>query len=188
MKRLIVPKLETNTFEPHQPTAIERAWLAGMFDGEGCLCVRKQTTAKRRRFYPILTVHSTDLDIVQKFGRFTGFGRVHGPYWSKYSTKPLWRWSANGWRSLREMWGLIGEHLSKRRTATFVVALDQDPDLTASQSCSAPSRGGYFRHRSHGEDPCSACRRAHAAYQASYRDQKDPRRARQRAAVPKDIS
>jgi len=162
--------------EQYQPSDVERAWLAGMYEGEGSLVAVKRP--QRRSIYPSLSVYSTDLDVVQKFGRLVGFGKIHGPYWQRLATKPIWRWNANGWCSIRTFLLLVGEHLCMRRRNRFDEVLSQDPDLTMSQTCGSDSQRGYMQHIRAGESPCRGCRRAHAAHMIEYRDRKNPNRTK----------
>lgn len=159
----------------HQPSDVERAWLAGLFEGEGCVSLSRSKHVlkdgrRSQSVYPVVVMASTDLDIIKKFKRLAGFGRVHGPYWLKLSTKPQWVWRGSGWHCVRALWQLIGKHLGKRRKGRFREVLAHEPNKRpSSPACASPSYASYRRHIRQHTTPCSACRQANAKAQRRHR-------------------
>lgn len=83
---------------------LDVAWAAGLFEGEGSVSV-VPNTARSRRIYMRLDMHSTDDDVLKRFGAVVGVGRVRGPYLTngknhKPHHKPYWTWSITGRRAL----------------------------------------------------------------------------------------
>ena len=87
------------------PTKTEIAYLAGLFDGEGCIQIKKQWEAKKRagkpRRYKVwrisMEISMTDKDIIEWVHKTVGVGTVlinvknkspsSKPHW-----KTQWRW------------------------------------------------------------------------------------------------
>lgn len=68
------------------------AWLAGLFEGEGCISLRDYISDAEPRFN--LIIKMTDEDVIRRAHGVAGIGCVGGPYMEKAGTKPCWRWSA----------------------------------------------------------------------------------------------
>lgn len=70
----------------------DRAWLAGLVEGEGCFtCNRKSKSNLRYADCPAFAMAMTDLDIVQRAQAVTGLGLIKGPY-TKGRSKPIYYW------------------------------------------------------------------------------------------------
>jgi hypothetical protein len=66
---------------------MDDAWLAGLYEGEGCLCRRSDGYGYE------LVIAMTDEDVVRRVLRVAGHGtvtRIASP--SRKGWKPLWRW------------------------------------------------------------------------------------------------
>lgn len=79
----------------------ERAFLAGIIEGEGTIYVRKQKTGGHEYRYPTVRVAMTDPDVLETCLSMAGLGRINGPYENtKYKdgiqTKPIYQWSVHG--------------------------------------------------------------------------------------------
>jgi len=163
----------------YQPNELESAWLAGLFEGEGCIALGKskyklKDGAASQSVYPVVVMASTDKDVIDKFHKLVGFGRLYGPYWLKLSTKPQWIWRGSGWQATRALWGTIGGHLGTRRAARFQEVLAKEPVLPmAAIDCSSPSRRSYVKHLESKTLPCKACREANTKYHRKYRKKND---------------
>lgn len=67
------------------PSALDRAWAAGLFEGEGSFGIRRNGTV-------LLTLASTDKDIVDRFRATIGTGRISSqPPGKNGRRKRLWR-------------------------------------------------------------------------------------------------
>src|SRR5467141_1685264 len=68
------------------------ARLAGLFEGEGCICISRPKNTNLLR--TSLSLKLTDEDVVLEFYRIVNIGTVSGPHFYKTSlgNKPVWRW------------------------------------------------------------------------------------------------
>lgn len=75
----------------------DRAWAAGLFEGEGCIHAKKggkRQDGSRPPHRPCLEIKLTDEDVLRRFHGIVGTGYINGPYWATKSTKPYWTWAA----------------------------------------------------------------------------------------------
>jgi hypothetical protein len=85
--------------------AVEIAWLAGIFEGEGSVGISWPTRTNRP--YVQARIGMTDLDVLEHVQRVAG-GRLKGPY-TRNRRKPMYtgtstagtRWSASATSSTR---------------------------------------------------------------------------------------
>jgi hypothetical protein len=75
------------------PTELDKAWAAGLFDGEGCVCaLRSNNRSKGRENYALhVTVGMTHLDTLQRLQRLWG-----GQLYTKVvrgNRRPAWNWT-----------------------------------------------------------------------------------------------
>lgn len=61
------------------------AWVAGLFEGEGCIAHTKKTGQWQ------LVVQTTDQDVARRLHEWTNVGTVRGPI--DRGHKPFWIWS-----------------------------------------------------------------------------------------------
>jgi hypothetical protein len=86
---------------------VEIAWAAGLFEGEGCICVSGST--------PVMTIAMADEDVVRRFAEIAG-GPVYGPYEpSGLGKKPRWVWRITGWRWCLNVAFTLDPYLGERR-------------------------------------------------------------------------
>lgn len=95
------------------------AWLAGVFEGEGCI-------AFTGKYSVDLSINMTDEDVVRRCHEFAQVGQVVGPYRVDVpGQKPIWGWhvtrSADVRHILLALWPWMGE----RRLARIELALDR---------------------------------------------------------------
>lgn len=127
---------------PEELTA-ESAWMAGLFEGEGYITVRKDTKAPRI----LLGMSMTDEDVIRKFAALAEVGTVRGPYKQRgLGTKPTYRWTittANGSEMvLNRIWlGLCSRRRAKAIEAMTMVRGGQ-MDLPSLLPTPAAARSG----------------------------------------------
>ena len=92
------------------------AWMAGMYEGEGCL---EKTSARSYR----LNISSTDLDVIEKIQDFAG-GYVHPKKVYKDHYKPQWRWRLGDKESVKNLLTGMLPFLGNRRAYDALNALD----------------------------------------------------------------
>jgi hypothetical protein len=96
------------------------AWAAGLFEGEGCFYLQTQATG---RVHPRAALASTDIDILQRFQKIMGFGKIY-PKNSGPGNKPIWMWAANQIRhtfaTISALFPLLGERRRAQAVKTFM--------------------------------------------------------------------
>ncbi len=79
------------------PTELEKAWFAGMLDGEGEIAIRKRSQYRHKvtkaGFYLIIRVTNTHLPAIQKIKEMWGMGTLHlRKDRQEKGYKPIWYW------------------------------------------------------------------------------------------------
>lgn len=102
------------------PSAEERAWLAGIFEGEGCF-TGKFGNGRHKGRSVRAQVKMSDRDTIEKFQRLIGIGNVKGPYLDgKGISKPMWAWTANSFEVFQQticyLWPWLGERRKAKAT------------------------------------------------------------------------
>lgn len=157
MKKVQRPENPRTMVTMSNLTPEQIGWIAGIFEGEGCIHYTKARNA------PTMTMQMTDRDVLQRFHALVG-GTLYGKPCREGTeeTKAVWRWNAYGWPSTKRFFGKVGHLLGKRRSAKFRETLSREPKWTPRpESCGSdpnvPSAAGYMRHRKKGEVACSTC-------------------------------
>ena len=94
-------------------TEAEVGWLAGLFEGEGCISMDKLGKARAQ-------LCSTDRDVIEKFARIVRVGCIH-PQARKESRelpqrRPIWTWGVYEQGAVRYFIELLLPHLGERRS------------------------------------------------------------------------
>ena len=92
------------------------SWLAGMYEGEGCI---EQTSTYGFR----LIIVSTDLDVLQKIQSISG-GTINPTKTYKKHHKPAWRWRLGDRKSVYKLLCDMMPWLGMRRSYAALNALD----------------------------------------------------------------
>lgn len=74
-------------------SAVETAWAAGLFEGEGSLSWSRDRRGLR---YPTAALGMTDFDVVEKFSRMAGVGRLYTYAARSERHKDQRHWSVSG--------------------------------------------------------------------------------------------
>lgn len=104
----------------------EIAWAAGLFEGEGCVYIAKQSCKWRdgeKKFQVKLEIKHTDEDVLQRFHAIIAVGNIVGPYWAKKSTKPFWSWTSAAVADVAYIASLFFPYLGYRRRAKLKEAV-----------------------------------------------------------------
>jgi hypothetical protein len=103
-----------------QMTEVERAWVAGLLEGEGCFFpIEYKTKGYGPYTYARVAVLMTDLDVLQRLQEITGIGHINGPTPRKDPRhKPIWHWVASKNKEsiilMRAVYPLMGERRRAR--------------------------------------------------------------------------
>lgn len=100
------------------PTTIDMAWLAGLYEGEGCVVWK---TTKRNS--SAISLSMTDEDIVRRIHDLTGIGTVVILKPRKDHHKAAWRWSVNKQEDVHIFLNAVLPFLGHRRRERALQAL-----------------------------------------------------------------
>src|SRR6266508_3555112 len=112
----------TKPFKPAIPSIknpIELAWAAGFFDGEGTTWVHGEfdKTSKNHGKHPpavSISISNTNTDMLERFKKAVGRGRVYGPYNHKAigPRRPIYRYQCNTRMDTAETLDMLLPYLS----------------------------------------------------------------------------
>jgi hypothetical protein len=91
-------------------SATDVAWAAGLFEGEGCISVKRQGG----RAYLVIALVTTDLDVMERFHAIVGVGHVNQR--PVRGHKMQWQWHAHS-ADARAVTTLFLPYLGERRLA-----------------------------------------------------------------------
>jgi hypothetical protein len=109
------------------------AWAAGLFEGEGCIAIKPGTVQ--------LQLGMSDEDVVRRFWKVVGMGKVYGPYQDKRKAthKLMWTWSVSGSQMsqalLAAMWSFLGARRRGRAAEAIASCAARRPKLSEKRSC-----------------------------------------------------
>ena len=115
------------------------AWAAGLFEGEGSIVLRRNTTTGGVELR--LLMNMTDQDVVERFGAVVGCGLVRPvkrcrsipEHW-----KDQWRWTAVGldaYELLQRLLPYLGNRRSERATEALAVYGERLENITRERVC-----------------------------------------------------
>lgn len=91
-------------------TPVEAAWVAGLFEGEGCIGWSAHGQAS-------LTVTSTDYDVIERLALLVGLGTVKAKTPRTPERKPYWIWKVGSHEDFLSVAEQIEPFLLSRRSA-----------------------------------------------------------------------
>ena len=136
-------------------TREEIAWAAGLFEGEGSICIKPQTIQ--------LQLGMTDKDVIEKFWLLLGLGKVYGPYKRKQEHhKPMFVWSVSGQQRcqaiLAAFWSFLGVRRQGKARDAIIFGASLEPHGGVKRRC---KRGHEFSEENtytwNGHRTCIAC-------------------------------
>lgn len=93
------------------------AWVAGLFEGEGCITINRNNTVPRG----IATLGMTDQDVVFRFHKLLGIGHIYhrqrGVTAKGTPRKAAWHWRTSAAHDVADFLRAILPWLGKRRAA-----------------------------------------------------------------------
>lgn len=102
---------------------LEVAWAAGFFEGEGSVYFYRGSAKSSP--HPILSLASTDEDVLRRFQRIVGRGKVYGPYNKGAGTKPRFDWQTGSYLNCAEIMRAFLPYLGERRRAKAIEVLGE---------------------------------------------------------------
>jgi hypothetical protein len=100
--------------------AIDMAWAAGLFEGEGCFYVNRRRRDERY-CAPIAALAMSDKDVVVRFCKIIGCGSIRMERRTQRAShhKALWRWQAHKTDDILLLEEKLVPLLSRRRRMVF---------------------------------------------------------------------
>jgi hypothetical protein len=136
--------------------AAEWAWLAGLFEGEGCIYFRSKNGVT-------LSVEMTDEDIIHRIYDIAKVGTIQTRKATDAKHKASWVWSVSGRHGVRLVLGHISQYFGKRRSISSAEALARLDRMRPFGVCKRGHilEGPNLRMRAdNGRFNCVACQRA----------------------------
>lgn len=105
-------------------TKEETAWLAGLFEGEGCFYLNRIQKRGKRYKYLAASINMTDEDVVRKVLATYGKGTFRNKKQRK-GHKPSFEWRLHGQQLVREFFAQVAPYLCSRRCLTYHALVSQ---------------------------------------------------------------
>lgn len=105
-----------------QPTDVEVAWAAGLFEGEGCFGIYARGS-RPNSVNVQLRLAMTDRDAVERFAAIVNIP-VNGPRTRRTNEKPLWECVTQHRGECKRIAAMLLPHLCERRAAKAQEILD----------------------------------------------------------------
>ena len=100
---------------------IQLGWAIGLFEGEGCISIKRRLRDPRARVE--LELHTTDRDIAERFKTLAGCGRVSFIPRRNPKHKPIWSWCIGDHQHVKRLLVEWLPYLGRRRRAKALDAL-----------------------------------------------------------------
>lgn len=151
-----------------EATAIDWAWAAGLFEGEGCITLDQSRRWKRTGTVRTLALGMCDEDVVRRFHSVVGAGTVRKRVPTNPRHSPTWIWTSHTWADIERILTQFLPYLGQRRRAR------------AGEMLAAPAKTHWNSRKTHckrghplsgdnligtaGKRHCRACKRANDRY------------------------
>lgn len=133
----------------------DRAWLAGLFEGEGCISFSGRNSVT-------LTVGGTDRDVIARCHAVAGVGavRLDSRRAEDGRRKPLWSWSVTRKGAVLAVFDMIESQMGSRRRSRIEEARARLTNCHARGRCRKghPMEGANLYVSPAGQRQCIACR------------------------------
>src|SRR6266852_1555850 len=103
------------------------AWVAGFFEGEGCVIVSVTGSTFQRR----LDITNTERDVLDQTVEFAGLGRIAADSHKRPRHKQRLYWYVSAWREIEQVANRIYPFLGRRRRSRLGELLDHAPPFTS---------------------------------------------------------
>lgn len=141
-------------------SAVDVAWAAGLFEGEGCATI---STGGQRQ--PRVSVQMTDEDVVRRFHSIVACGNVR-----RYHYPPrrlAWQWSVQGGADVLHVLGMLYPHLGARRQERAVEVIERaakigEEDGYCKRGHDLSDARHLYLHLKSGKRHCRTCRSENA--------------------------
>lgn len=143
-------------------TTIE--WAAGLFEGEGSFFVNTIRKSGKTYNYPCAALKMTDEDVVRRFHKVIGFGKVWFNKSKVWNWKNTWMWRCHGHEETSKVFEMLRPFLFPRRVKAGIETLSV-PEVPVRD------KKGHGTHTKYcGGCRCTRCKKAHREYARSRRN------------------
>jgi hypothetical protein len=127
---------------------INRAYCAGLFEGEGTIhsSIRNKSGGSSRQRSIAISITMSDVMPLELFGDIVGAGTIRGPFSSKYGNKLMYEYRTNKFETVQFIICNIWDWLSPRRKEQCVKAINNYTSFKLSgpaYSLKRNNRGDY---------------------------------------------
>lgn len=135
------------------------AWLAGLFEGEGCISFVGVNSV-------LLTIQMTDRDVIERCAKITGAGNVRGPV-IRPGVKDQWYWKVGKVDDILAILDEIEPYFGERRSSRCVIAQERLKLVPRKGFCKRghPKSGDNLYISPKGQRHCKECQ--HLRYMAT---------------------
>jgi len=102
-------------------TDLEKAWLAGFIDGEGCISLQCQRAHGKRYYLIRIQITQTDLGALQHVAKITGVNRLSRSKRYGANQADAWKWDADMTDAERILNDILPHLVRKREVAVLAV-------------------------------------------------------------------
>jgi hypothetical protein len=102
-------------------------WLAGIFEGEGCLSFSRPRRSQPTGYWQA-GVSMTDEDVVRKFHQIIGIGHLYDEQPQRAGNKLAWKWYIGRQEDVLNFCALMQPYMGERRAAKMAECIG---DLTS---------------------------------------------------------
>jgi hypothetical protein len=95
---------------------LERAWAAGFFDGEGYVGYTFRSNGTKRYRRIDVQVTQIDPEVLERFRKAVGTGRVYGPYHSARRINPMWKYGIGSVEGVMHVLEVLRPYLCSIKT------------------------------------------------------------------------
>lgn len=158
----------------------ELAFLAGVFEGEGCATHTRDSRTKEITGRFRLSVSMTDEDVVKRFYNFFRVGRLGGPYETGH--KPRYTWTVDTQDDAASVAYMLYPFLGIRRQERLfgLIFIWRNTPIVQRHRAKCGTHSGYMSHiQWRKTEVCEPC---HTAYRI-YCDEYNRKRREQRKAT-----
>lgn len=109
-------------------TEVETAWVAGLIEGEGCICEYARSHRSKKYKYWQIRVTMTDFDVLEKLLKTTGAGRIYDHPPGRGNRKRAWVWTVYRQEEVYRILEAIYPHMGNRRRGKIQEAFNDKED------------------------------------------------------------
>lgn len=103
---------------------LERGYVAGLYEGEGCITAGGKNSSGNYRS-PRLRISMKDREPLERAFRYSGVGTIQGPRYYGSSPRPVFTWQVSRVHQIVSLLSELYPYLSPRRKAQIKTVLEK---------------------------------------------------------------